>query len=199
MFFIYVFLLYMTTNITKTTCINEVNKKTRLFIHPLLNTPITLTEFDNEKCIVIPQIKNNEPKVFFKKSDISNNAKKLHSVAQDNPILNFSLPINKYNFLEIVYNITNIKQLDDFVTNYSEQNNKLIKVIMDLFWETKIDEIINNIDLFININQKMFKNIFNTNYSYNQLQLIIIKLTKKYNNKKIKYIPKVKKYLTTNI
>lgn len=200
--------------LNKTDCIKEIKKNVTSSLHPLLNYNINFTkDIDTERCLVMPQIVDNRYISFLKKTELlksdeviidnisrpDESKKTVQEINKADPLINFSLPINKQNFLEIIYGLYNIRKLEEWINNSDTQNMKLINLILNLFWETKAKEIIENIDSFIKINQKLCYNVLNKEISYETSQLIINKLLKKYYGKKIKFIPKVKKYLTKYI
>jgi hypothetical protein len=189
-------------------------------IHPQLNLhlniqPIDIPTTTNDICMVQPQLFKNKVlvmKTMNKTNDISVNfnidEKKQNStpkkdviieaVCMAQPIMNFIMPINSNNWLDIVCNIQTVDKLDNFIrTLNSEESyfNTLIDLVLNLFWKNYYHIVDNDIKSFIKLNKKIIDIIFNKDIS----DKIATKITNKFirNNygKKIKYLEKIQKYL----
>jgi len=192
------------SNLKKNFCIKNLNNISDS-IHPLLNYKFSLDP-DKHECFVLPQLIDNKiitHKQLDKNTDViidteTDNINKTKNEDDEkyNIITNFSLPINSNNFIEIIYNITTLSQLEDWFNNYDPNNIKIAEIILNLFWFTKIQEIIEDIDLFIKINITIISTVFNKTIDYNKCQKIINHLIKHSYGKKINYLHKIKKYLT---
>lgn len=169
-------------------CIREIFAKDKYVINPQMNI---IYELQNniDGCVVLPQKQNNQ--YFDIKKNFVNNI--------INPLSYFELPINSNNFLEIIFNINNINNLYDWFINYKIskdiESDEILNLVLNLFWYKKFNIIKNNIEDFIQFNKILIKLIYNKVLELNILSRIIIKLVKKYHNKKILYLVKLKKYL----
>ena len=117
------------------------------------------------------------------------------------PVFNFTLPINKNNFLDVVFQISS---LEDFKKWLLENDLKklpiqMINTVFDLFWENHYNKIDEDINLFIEINKKLINVIFEKDIAIGTLNKIVNKMIKNNYGKKIKYLDKIKKYLTKYI
>jgi hypothetical protein len=176
------------------------------------------------RCLIIPQILNeiNKNTLFFsleknklnkrKKKDklifdtnnkdiedskISESISEL-SLCDDecnNPLINFTLPINSNNFLDVVLSMTTVEQLYEWLDNCIDDDKKMIGIVLDLFWKNYYNIIDENIELFIKINHKIIDLIFNRKLSNDIVSSISVTIIKKYSGKKINYLNKIKKYL----
>jgi hypothetical protein len=117
------------------------------------------------------------------------------------PVLNFTLAINKNNFLDIVFHITSLEDLNNwlFTNNINKLPIKMINTILDLFWENYYDKIDEDIYLFIEMNKKLIKIYYQKDLTIEITKLIVNKLIKDNYGKKINYLSKIKKYLTKYI
>jgi hypothetical protein len=179
---------------------------------------------DMTKCLIIPQILNeiNKNTLFYgldknklnkrKKKDrlifdtnnkdiedteISESISEL-SLCDDecnNPLINFTLPINSNNFLDVVLSMTTIEELYEWLDNCIDDDKKMIGIVLDLFWKNYYNIIDENIELFIKINHKIIDLIFNRKLSNDIVSSISVTFIKKYSGKKINYLNKIKKYL----
>jgi hypothetical protein len=179
---------------------------------------------DMTKCLIIPQILNeiNKNTLFYgldknklnkrKKKDrlifdtnnkdiedteISESISEL-SLCDDecnNPLINFTLPINSNNFLDVVLSMTTVEQLYEWLDNCIDDDKKMIGIVLDLFWKNYYNIIDENIELFIKINHKIIDLIFNRKLSNDIVSSISVTFIKKYSGKKINYLNKIKKYL----
>jgi hypothetical protein len=115
----------------------------------------------------------------------------------------FHYPINSVNFLSIVYEIDNLTELYDYINNnINNLYSTTIIRILNNSWLEFNDLIIDNIDLYININELIFKKIafdmikiYSPDEIHNKLLNGIKKIYNKYKNKKIIFFNKIKKYL----
>jgi hypothetical protein len=176
------------------------------------------------RCLIIPQILNeiNKNTLFYgldknklnkrKKKDrlifdtnnkdiedteISESISEL-SLCDDecnNPLINFTLPINSNNFLDVVLSMTTIEELYEWLDNCIDDDKKMIGIVLDLFWKNYYSIIDENIELFIKINHKIIDLIFNRKLSNEIISSISVTFIKKYSGKKINYLNKIKKYL----
>jgi hypothetical protein len=112
-----------------------------------------------------------------------------------NDIFNFSFPINNNNFLDVVFNIRNIKQLINWLLIYDINDLKTINLILDLYWEKYNTIIDQNIDEFYELNKIILSLIFNKKINKTDIQIISNKIISKNYGKKIKYIDEIKKYI----
>jgi hypothetical protein len=183
----------------KNDCISiEENK---YYIHPLLNKIETI---EKKTYVTIPQINKNTEIIL----DTFYENKKLNNLNINGEIIKSSnynerldlinvmtFPINSNNFLDIVFNITTISNLSNFINNLDINNKEILDIVFDLFWKNYYNIIDQNLDDFININIKLVKKYFDKVISIDIMTKIINKLIKKNYGKKIKYISKIKKYL----
>jgi len=210
--------------INKKDCLKIIKPNNESAIHPLLNCDFkfldTTRNFD--LCHVLPQYynnifvttmrtalldtdNNNNVKLSMGETDNNENVKIINKCIIDNnipcfdPIINFTLPVNSHNFLEIVFDIQNIEQLYEWFDTFDIENKKIINLVLDLFWINNFDKLDNNIELFIKLNQKIIKLLFNKDISTEIMSKISNKLIQRNFGKKIKYLTKIKKYLTKYI
>ena len=121
-----------------------------------------------------------------------------------NPLMYFTLPINSNNFLDVIFNINTIENLYEWLHYYETidlQTNDIfiMGLVLDLFWKNYYNIIDQNIDIFINLNQKLVKILFNKIISVDVISEITNKIIEENYGKKIKYIDEIKKYLTKYI
>jgi len=107
----------------------------------------------------------------------------------------FTLPINSNNFLEIVFDISNISQLNNWITNLDKKNIEIIDIALNLFWVNYYNKIDKDFESFIKLNINIINNILNKEVSIDIINKIVNRLIKKNYGKKIKYLDKIKKYL----
>lgn len=198
----------------KKDCIKTVNVNDISSIHPLLNY---VYNFDTQKpdsdmCLVIPQVVDNKIVSIVKKSvlhddnddiriadkQIDNKEFSKHNVGtvkSTNPLINFSLPINSNNFLEIVFGINTFYQLDEWIQNIDISNTEIINIVLNLFWINHYSEVDNNFEIFVKLNQKIIKLLFNKDIPQEIMAKIMNRMLKNNYGKKIKYLDKIKKYL----
>ncbi len=199
-------------SLLKNDCINII-KPDNLSIHSLINY-VYKSEESSNLCSTLPYVSKNVINFFNDENNTTNNnieikldidlnsesTNKLPSNVPDllDPVLNFSFPINNNNFIEIVFNITSINKLSEWFDYYDLSDRDTVDLVLDLFWlnNTTINE---NIDQFILLNQKIIKIIFNNEITINESTKIVNKLIKNNYGKRIKYLDKIKKYLTKYI
>ena len=201
----------MSNNILlKKDCINVV-KPENYFIHPLVNKIGTNDNKNKNICLTIPfidinkiaymdfedKLKNKNIEINLDLNQTKNDVSKIPKILD--PILNFTFPINSNNFLEIVFGITSIQKLYEWLENYDLNDVKNINLILNLFWSNNGIIISENINEFVLFNQKLIKLMFDTNIDINNVSKIVDKLVKHKYGKKIKYLHKIKKYLTEYI
>lgn len=207
----------------KNDCINLKKANAYSSIHPLLNVHVYFsqsTAYNKNMCNVIPQIHISETqKMPLLQSTIeintlmerdkysSQSEEQVSKCLKDDgvkciePVLNFTLPINSNNFLEVVFNINTLNQLDEWINtfDFSKENINIVELVLDLFWINNYDKIDENLDIFIKLNQKIIKLIFDKDISIDLMSKIINRLMRHNYGKKIKYLRKIKKYLTKYI
>lgn len=174
----------MSNVLNKNNCIKTSNEKNEQVLHPLLNTTI---ENKLNECCVIPQMDNNLMKFTMKKDT-------LKSDKIDNSLL-FTIPICRSNFIDIVFNISTLNQLNEWLNTYKTHNIETINLVLNLFWENYYSLVNEEFELFKNINEKIIKNILNKNISNNNLNEIVNIFIKNNYGKNIIYLDKIKKYL----
>ena len=123
---------------------------------------------------------------------INNKISDIHEI--DKSML-FTLPINSNNFLEIVFNISNIRQLNDWITDLDNKNTDIIEIALNLFWINYYNKIDKDFETFIKLNKNIINNILNKEVNIDIINKIVNRLIKKNYGKKIKYLDKIKKYL----
>lgn len=198
----------------KKDCIKTVDVNDTGSIHPLLNHAYNFGDrkLDSNMCFVIPQVVDNKIVSMIKKTmlhddndDISITDKQIDNkeldkqnvstVENTNPLINFSLPVNSNNFLEIVFGINTFYQLDEWIQNIDVSNIEIINIVLNLFWFNHYSEVDNNFEIFVRLNQKIIKLLFNKNITQEIVAKIMNKMLKNNYGKKIKYLDKIKKYL----
>jgi len=110
-------------------------------------------------------------------------------------VMLFTLPINSNNFLEIVFDISNIGQLNNWITNLDKKNTEIIDIALNIFWINYYNKIDKDFETFIKLNKNIINNILNKEVSIDIINKIVYRLIKKNYGKKIKYLDKIKKYL----
>ena len=203
----------MTENkiINKTDCLNSVNDNLNnieiSYIHPLFSYHNKHT-FTKEEHYILPQLIDNNLKIInqcdqqtdnIKINSDSETSQEIIQSTNIDPLLYFTSPINSNNFLEIVFNISNISQLNQWINLIDNTEIELLSFILDLYWKNYYNKIDEDIDNFIIVNKKIFKKFFYKDISNEILLKIINRLLKNNFGKKIKYITKIKKYLTKYI
>jgi hypothetical protein len=193
--------------LNKNDCIKKITNP--VYIHPLLNMLYVDDKIKNDECMVLPQVNKNKQE--YVKHIVENEEKIIFDIDESNkikktvekkviktdfdPVIYFSLPINSNNFLEIVFNITNLIQLEKWINSINNDNKKALDTVMDLFWINCFDKIDEDLDIFIKINQQIIYIILNKKIDIDIMTKVVNKLIKKNYGKKIKYITKIKKYL----
>ena len=193
-------------------------------VHPLLSVITQEYNIKKDLCLVIPQVRNNTI-AYMKSIDLINKEtdedniadlninipelsspnihikqeKKQHIIEEVDRIMCFTLPINSNNFLEIIFNISNLNQLNEWLNTIDQSEIKAINIVLDLYWKNYYNSIDNDLDSFIKINHSIIHKILNNNVSFEITTKIVNKLIRKNYGKKIKYLSKIKKYLTKYI
>jgi hypothetical protein len=205
--------------ITKNTCLKKVHANT-VDIHPLLNYSMSMpNDIKNNEFFVIPYVskniikinklldscddqnitnKLNSPNLNFSDSllnDKQNDPSNIIKNISANNSVNFSFPINSNNFLDIVFNITNIGQLINWFMGYNIEDKKTINQVLSLFWENYYETINENMDEFIYLNSIISKLLFFKKITTEESQKISNKLISENYGTKIKYLEKIKKYI----
>jgi hypothetical protein len=113
------------------------------------------------------------------------------------PIFNFTLPINKNNFLDVVFKISSLEDLKKwlFENDLKKLPIRMVNIVFDLFWENYYNKIDEDFNLFIEINKKLINVIFEKDLAIGILKKIVNTMIKNNYGKKIKYLDKIKKYL----
>ena len=114
---------------------------------------------------------------------------------QQNELINFSFPINENNFLDIIFNITNIKQLINWFIAYDMDDVKTIDLVLNLFWKNYYESINENITEFNELNFLIVKYLYGKVLTHNEIQQLSNKIISKNYGKNIKYLEKIKKYI----
>jgi hypothetical protein len=192
--------------------LDKINKKNNndvvVFIHPLINMYDT-SILKKDESYVLPQLIDNVLTIKNKK-DINNNIiinsdTELQSSTTNklevdiNPLMYFTSPINSSNFLELVFNISNPYQLNQWINLLDSSEIKLLRFVLNLFWLNYHNKVDDDMDNFIIVNKKIFKKFLNKNIDDKIIIKIVNRLIKNNYGKKIKYISKIKKYLTKYI
>ena len=155
---------------------------------------------DNNILIYNANINNIEQSITLNNSiSESSNINQTTNSSIINPLLYFTMPINSNNFLEIIFGISTIFNLNEWINLINPSDIELLDFVLNLYWKNyynKIDEDINN---FIIINKKIIKKFLNKDIDNEIIKKIVNKLIKNNYGKKIKYINKIKKYLTKYI
>jgi hypothetical protein len=131
--------------------ININNKNTEIYhIHPLFNY-LYKDNYTKEKCYILPQLINNkidivkdnlikEDKIRINSDLLSTSTESDIEVDKDiNPLLYFTLPINSNNFLELVFNISNSSQLNQWINLIESSEYKLLEFVYKLIIYTICD------------------------------------------------------------
>jgi hypothetical protein len=116
-----------------------------------------------------------------------------------NPLSYFCLPINSNNYIEIVFGISNINKLSQWINMIDDTDIELLDFVMGLFWKNYYNIIDEDMDSFIGVNRKIIKKFMYKDIDNNIIVKIVNRLIKNNYGKKIKYINKIKKYLTKYI
>lgn len=191
-------------------------------IHPQLNLHLTLPPIDvnissKNSCMVQPQLFKKNKIVVMKKinktNDVSihlniDNITKQNSTSTSDviiepicitqPIINFIMPINSNNWLDVVCGIQTVDKLDNFIRtlNFEESYfNNLIDLVLNLFWKNYYHIVDNDIKSFIKLNKRIINIVFNKDVDDNIATKITNKFIKNNYGKKIKYLEKIEKYL----
>ena len=196
--------------IQKEECLDIVNLNNInidfVYIHPLFNY-LDKNTLEKEKCYILPQLIDNKLNIIkdniIKKDNIIINTDLLsestthtdNDIKDIDPLLYFTLPVNSNNFLEIVFNISNISQLNEWINMINDSEIKLLDFVLNLYWKNNYSKIDEDIDNFIIINKKIFKKFLNKDLNNDIILKIVNRLIKNNYGKKIKYISKIKKYL----
>jgi hypothetical protein len=188
--------------------INSNNKEKNIkYIHPLINT-FKEEQFNKEQCYILPQIIDNriqlvnQPKT-DEKLILNSNVLSDSSISETNTTINplsyFCLPINSNNYIEIVFGISNINKLSQWINMIDDTDIELLDFVMGLFWKNYYNIIDEDMDSFIGVNRKIIKKFMYKDIDNNIIVKIVNRLIKNNYGKKIKYINKIKKYLTKYI
>ena len=113
-----------------------------------------------------------------------------------NESINFSFPINSNNFLDVIFNITNIKQLTNWLNTYDTNDKDTVDLVLNLFWKNYYNTVDQNMTDFNELNYLIVKIMFDKILTQNEVQLLSNKIISKNYKKKIKYLEKIKKYIS---
>lgn len=178
-----------------------------VYIHPLINFHNSSFIKKNETYI-LPQLIENILTIKNKKdieneiilnSDTISTASSIKPTIPINPLLYFTSPINSSNFLELVFNISNVYQLNQWINLINISDIKLLRQVLKYFWINYHNKVDEEMDTFIIVNKKIFKKFLYKDVDDKIIIKIINRLIKNNYGKKIKYISKIKKYLTKYI
>jgi hypothetical protein len=175
------------------------------YIHPLINY-YSKDNLKKENSYILPQYIDNKFYIINEKDTVSDNIiinSDVSDSSSDNliqdkktdPLLYFTLPINSNNFLEIVFDITNLSQLNQWINLIDNTEIDLLDFVLNLYWKNYYNKIDEDLDNFIIVNKKIFKKFLNKDLNNDIIVKIINRLIKNNYGKKIKYISKIKKYL----
>jgi len=173
------------------------------YIHPLFNY-YNKDNLKKEKSYILPQMIDNKINIIKEntsdKDNIIINSDSLSEITENkiidiNPLLYFTLPINSNNFLEIVFNISNLSQLNQWINLIDKSELQLLDFVLNLYWKNYYNTIDEDIDNFIIVNKKIIKKFLDREMTNEIILKIINRLIKNNYGKKIKYISKIKKYL----
>jgi len=198
--------------INSVTYVKYVNMYEYLSIHPILNI-IFLTKYDNEFYYTLPYNNNNKINLSYKPGESEDKISNVIDLTK-NPSINFGMPIDETNFLEIVFNINDFNDLYDWIDeNKHLKNTKnqvvmfqniknqepesyLIDRILKLFWNKYKNDLDNNFDILIKINKLLIYIYFNENI-HNDKILIITKnfIKNNFNNNNLNYINELKTFI----
>lgn len=120
-----------------------------------------------------------------------------NDVCNLNPVMNFSLPINSNNFLDIVFRIETLYNLDEWINNLDFNDDvslKLLPLALDLFWKNNYNKIDEELDFFMSFNRKILKIIIDKPINKSIALYVANKLMKHDYGKEINYINQIKKY-----
>lgn len=178
-----------------------------VYIHPLINFHNSSFIKKNETYI-LPQLIENILTIKNKKdieneiilnSDTISTESSIKPTIPINPLLYFTSPINSSNFLELVFNISNVYQLNQWINLINISDIKLLRQVLKYFWINYHNKVDEEMDTFIIVNKKIFKKFLYKDVDDKIIIKIINRLIKNNYGKKIKYISKIKKYLTKYI
>ena len=134
-------------------------------------------------------------KIILNSDTITDVSSQIKSDIEINPLMYFTSPINSNNFLELVFNISNPYQLNQWINLLDSSEIKLLRFVLNLYWKNYYNKIDDDMDNFIVVNKKIFRKFLNKNIDDKIIIKIINRLIKNNYGKKIKYISKIKKYL----
>ncbi len=178
------------------------------YIHPLFNF-YDINHLQKEKSYILPQLIDNKLNIIKRNinekdniiinSDILTETTTIKENVELNPLLYFTMPINSNNFLDLVFDITNLSQLNQWINLIDKSDIDLLDFVLNLYWKNYCNTIDKELDNFIIVNKKIILKFFNKDLNNEIIMKIINRLIKNNYGKKIKYISKIKKYLTKYI
>lgn len=213
----------MSDIIGKNKCLKKELEPNIPNIHPLINYLMEFPNLTEKQHFVLPQVENNimiynkkiknctenksdsdsESDLIFSDSQIINKednsnifkigTNNLTSLNDNN--VSFSFPINSNNFLDVVFNITNINQLINWLRTYDLNDKDTINIVLNLFWKNYYSTINDNIAEFNELNFLIVKLLFNKTLNNDKLQELSNKIISKNYGKNIIYLEKIKKYI----
>lgn len=102
-----------------------------------------------------------------------------------NESINFSFPINSNNFLDVIFNITNIKQLTNWLNTYDTNDKDTVDLVLNLFWKNYYNTVDQNMTDFNELNYLIVKIMFDKILTQNEVQLLSNKIISKNYKKKL--------------
>ena len=194
--------------IRKEDFLDKINIKNKnddvVFIHPLINM-FNTSILKKDETYVLPQLIDNiitiknkkyiDNDIILNSDTITDVSSQIKSDIEINPLMYFTSPINSNNFLELVFNISNPYQLNQWINLLDSSEIKLLRFVLNLYWKNYYNKIDDDMDNFIVVNKKIFRKFLNKNIDDKIIIKIINRLIKNNYGKKIKYISKIKKYL----
>lgn len=213
----------MSDIIGKNKCLKKELEPNIPNIHPLINYLMEFPNLTEKQHFVLPQVENNiiiynkkiknctenksesdsDSDLIFSDSQIINKEdnSNIFKIGTNNlPSLNdnnvsFSFPINSNNFLDVIFNITNINQLINWLRTYDLNDKDTINIVLNLFWKNYYSTINDNIAEFNELNFLIVKLLFNKTLNNDKLQELSNKIISKNYGKNIIYLEKIKKYI----
>lgn len=213
----------MSDIIEKNKCLKKELEPNIANIHPLINYLMQFPNLTEKQHFVLPQVENNiiiynkkiknctdnksesdsDSELIFSDSQIINKedssnifktgTNNLTQINDNN--VSFSFPINSNNFLDIIFNITNINQLINWFRTYDLNDKDTINIVLNLFWKNYYSTVNDNISEFNELNFLIVKLLFNKTLNHDKLQELSNKIISKNYGKNIVYLEKIKKYI----
>lgn len=214
----------MSEIIKKNQCLKKELEPNIPNIHPLINYLMEYPNLKEKQHFVLPQVENNiiiynknlktcvdnkinsdsssDSELFFSDDNINKNKspstdifKTVTSSNKSNDYISFSFPINSNNFLDVIFNITNINQLINWLTTYDINDKNTIDLVLNMFWTNHYATVNDNINEFNELNFLIVKLLFNKVLTNDKVQQLSNKIISKNYGKNIVYLEKIKKYI----